>query len=91
MDGWMEENDERENVCGVCVYRSGNTMESLRVLILNIGSVEGSVRAIRSEEFSVSSKLSDHPVLDHRNLVSPTSRSQPVGDPDHGLDPFPGR
>lgn len=32
-----------------------------------------------------------YPILDHGNLVSPTSRSEPVGDPDHGLHPFPGR
>ena len=37
----------------------GDTRESLRVSFLNIGLVEGSVRAIRSKEFSVSSELSD--------------------------------
>ena len=31
-----------------------------------------------------------YPILDHGNLVSPTSRSEPVGDPDHGLLPFSG-
>ena len=36
-----------------------DTVESLRVSFLNIGFVEGSVRAIRSKEFSVSSELSD--------------------------------
>jgi hypothetical protein len=70
---------------------SGDTRGSLRASFLNIGLVEGGVRAVRSEQFSVSSKLSDCPILDHCNLVSPTSRSEPMGDPDHGLDPFPGR
>ena len=110
---------------------SGDTRGSLRASFLNIGLVEGGVRAVRSKQFSVSSKLSDclhrrgkelvkkgdpirhrmyvkrgggtgrldrrvrknhtHPILDHSNLVSPTSRSEPMSDPDHGLDPFPGR
>jgi len=39
---------------------SGDTITSLSVSFLNIGLVEGSVRAVRSEEFSVSSELSDH-------------------------------
>lgn len=36
-----------------------DAIESLGASFLNIGSVEGSVRAIRGKEFSVSSKLSD--------------------------------
>jgi len=36
-------------------------------------------------------KSHTYPILDHGNLVSPASRSEPVCDPDHGLDPFPGR
>jgi len=39
---------------------SGDTTESVCASILNIGLVEGSVRAVRSKEFSVSSELSDH-------------------------------
>jgi hypothetical protein len=38
---------------------SGDTRGSLRASFLNIGLVEGGVRAVRSEQFSVSSKLSD--------------------------------
>jgi len=38
---------------------SGDTTASLRVSLLNIGSVEGSVRAIRSKELGMSSELSD--------------------------------
>ena len=37
------------------------------------------------------SKNYTYPILDHGNLVSSASRGEPVGDPDHGLDPFPGR
>ena len=47
----------------------------------------------RQEEGFESEKKKDdtYPILDHRDLVCPTSRSEPVGDPDHGLDPFPRR
>ena len=31
-----------------------------------------------------------YPIFKHCNFVCPSSRSEPMGDPDHGLDPFPG-
>ena len=38
---------------------SGDMIRSGHASFLNIGFVEGGVRAVRSKEFSVSSKLSD--------------------------------
>jgi len=50
---------ERKGVKGLVRVSSSNTVASRRASFLNIGLVKGSVRAVRSKEFSMSSKLSD--------------------------------
>ena len=35
------------------------------------------------------SKNYTYPILDHGNLVNPTGRGEPLGEPNYGLDPAP--
>ena len=50
---------------------------------------KGTIRD-RWRGFNEEKKSHTYPIFNHGNLVSPPSRGEPVGDPDHGLDPFPG-